>query len=262
MSEPIVRFDKVVKRFDNLVVLRDFDFEVYPGEKVVVMGPSGSGKSTVLRVLMTLEDIQDGVVYLEGEPLWHERKGDILIPASQAHLREMRKKVGIVFQHFNLFSNMTVLRNVTEGPMHVLGLAEQVAADRAEELLDMVGVLDKKDAMPAQLSGGQKQRVAIARAMAMRPRVLLFDEPTSALDPEMIAEVLGVMERLATEHDLTMIVVTHEMGFARDVADRVCFFDEGQIVEQGKPEQIFSAPKTERCRQFLENVLRPETDHQ
>ena len=262
MSEPIVRFDKVVKKFGDLVVLRDFDFEVYPGEKVVLMGPSGSGKSTGLRILMTLEDIQGGVVYIDNEPLWHERRGDKLVPAHEKHLRKMRNKVGMVFQHFNLFPNMTVLRNITEAPVHVLGVSKKEARERGEGLLEMVGLLDKKDAMPAQLSGGQKQRVAIARAMAMRPRVLMFDEPTSALDPEMVGGVLQVMKDLADEHDLTMIVVTHEMGFARDVADRVCFFDGGQIVEEGDPEQIFTAPKTDRCRQFLRSVLKEQEEEE
>ncbi len=255
-NEPIVRFDKVTKRFGDLVVLRDFDFEVYPGEKVVLMGPSGSGKSTALRIVMTLETIQGGVVYVDNEPLWHEQKAGKLVPAGERHLHHMREKVGMVFQHFNLFPNMTVLRNISEAPIHVLGLPREQAVERAEGLLKMVGLLDKKDSFPAQLSGGQKQRVAIARAMAMRPKVLLFDEPTSALDPEMVGDVLQVMKDLAVEHDLTMIVVTHEMGFARDVADRVCFFDDGQLVEQGDPEQIFTAPRSDRLRQFLRSVLK------
>ncbi len=258
MSDPIVKFEKVTKRFGDLVILDDFDFEVYPGEKVVLMGPSGSGKSTGLRILMTLEDIQGGVVYVEGEPLWHESRHGKLVPAGERHLRKMRNKVGMVFQHFNLFPNMTVLRNITEAPVHVLGVSKQEARERAEGLLDMVGLLDKKEQYPAQLSGGQKQRVAIARAMAMRPKVLMFDEPTSALDPEMVGGVLGVMRDLADEHDLTMIVVTHEMGFAREVADRVCFFCDGKIIEEGDPEQIFTNPGHERTRQFLRSVLNQE----
>ncbi|HYW92607.1 MAG TPA: ectoine/hydroxyectoine ABC transporter ATP-binding protein EhuA [Gammaproteobacteria bacterium] len=253
---PLVRFDNVTKRFGDLVVLDRFDFDVFPSEKVVLMGPSGSGKSTVLRILMTLEDIQDGVVYIDGEPLWHERRGGRLLPAGEAHLRRMREHVGMVFQHFNLFPNMTVLRNITEAPVHVLGISRADAVARAEELLEMVGMADKRDSYPAQLSGGQKQRAAIARAMAMRPRVLMFDEPTSALDPEMVGGVLQVMEQLAEEHDLTMIVVTHEMGFARDVADRVCFFDRGRVIEQGSPDEIFSRPSEERTRQFLRSVLK------
>ncbi len=258
--KPIVRFEKVTKRFGDLVVLRDFDFEIYPGEKVVLMGPSGSGKSTALRVLMTLEDIQGGVVSIEDEPLWHQyNKQNELVPASEAHLRRMRKKVGMVFQLFNLFPNMSVLRNITEAPIHVLKLSREKAVRRAEELLDMVGLLDKRNIYPAQLSGGQKQRVAIARALAMRPKILLFDEPTSALDPEMVGSVLNVIRQLAEKHDLTMVIVTHEMGFARDVADRVCFFDHGHIIEAGTPQEIFTNPRQQRTIQFLSSLLDEET---
>jgi polar amino acid transport system ATP-binding protein len=256
--KPIVRFEKVIKRFGDNVVLKEFDFEVYPGEKVVLMGPSGSGKTTALRVLMTLEDIQGGLVYIDNELLWHERKHDKLVTASAAHLRKMRRKVGMVFQLFNLFPNMSVLRNITEAPMHVLKIPRAQAVKRAEELLEMVGMSAQKNMYPAQLSGGQQQRVAIARALAMRPKIILFDEPTSALDPEMVGSVLDVMRRLAVEHDLTMLVVTHEMGFAQDVADRVCMFDHGHIIEDGTPQEIFSAPKEQRTQQFLNSVLNRE----
>ncbi|HET7312985.1 ectoine/hydroxyectoine ABC transporter ATP-binding protein EhuA [Salinisphaera sp.] len=254
--KPIVRFDKVTKSFGDTIVLRDFDFEMAPGERVVLMGPSGSGKSTVLRILMTLEDIQKGVVYLSEVPLWHERsRAGELRPAGEKYLRKMRSDVGMLFQHFNLFPNMTVLRNIIEAPMKVAGLSRAEAEARADELLARVGLSDKREAYPNSLSGGQKQRVAIARAMAMRPKLLLFDEPTSALDPEMVGDVLEVIKDLAAEHDLSMLIVTHEMGFARDVADRVCFFCDGRILEQGEPSQIFTAPAEERTRQFLRMVL-------
>lgn len=254
--KPMVRFDKVTKRFGDTIVLRDFDFEMAPGERVVLMGPSGSGKSTVLRILMTLEDIQAGVVYLGEQPLWHEQSRDgRLRPAGEKHLRRMRADVGMVFQHFNLFPNMTVLRNLIEAPMKVLKMSRKEAEARADELLERVGMMEKRAAYPNSLSGGQKQRVAIARAMAMRPKLLLFDEPTSALDPEMVGDVLQVIKDLAAEYDLSMLIVTHEMGFARDVADRVCFFCDGQILEQGSPGRIFTEPAEERTRRFLRMVL-------
>ena len=253
-ADEIVRFDKVAKRFGSLTVLDDFDFHVATGEKVTLIGPSGSGKSTVLRILMTLEPFQDGQVLLDGIS-YHEPGGQGRFKASERHLREIRTRVGMVFQSFNLFPHMTVLRNVVEAPVAVLGLSRAEAATRGIELLDLVGLTDKKDQYPSQLSGGQQQRVAIARAMAMRPRVLLFDEPTSALDPQLVGEVLGVIRDLAQEHDLTMLLVTHEMRFAREVSDRVCFFDRGRIVEEGEPEFIFSAPEQERTREFLQSVL-------
>lgn len=256
MSEPIIRFEKVVKKFGNLTVLNELDFEVAVGEKVTIIGPSGSGKSTVLRILMTLEDISGGAVYIGGEPLWHERKNGHLVPASERHLRKMRTQLGMVFQQFNLFPHMTVLRNLTEAPRVVLGLSRSEARQRAQELLQMVGLADQAEKFPNQLSGGQQQRVGIARALAMRPKIMLFDEPTSALDPELVGEVLGVIRRLAEEHDLTMLLVTHEMRFAREISDRVCFFDQGKIREQGKPEEIFTNPKKERTRRFLHSVTK------
>ncbi|MGN6549889.1 MAG: ectoine/hydroxyectoine ABC transporter ATP-binding protein EhuA, partial [Pararhizobium sp.] len=228
MSEPIIKFEKVVKSFGNITVLNELDFEVAQGEKVTIIGPSGSGKSTVLRILMTLEPINAGVVYVGGEPLWHERRGEGLQPAGEKHLHKMREQLGMVFQQFNLFPHMTVRRNLTEAPVRVLGLSKKEARARAEELLAMVGLSDHADKYPHQLSGGQQQRVGIARALAMRPRIMLFDEPTSALDHELVGEVLNVIRRLAEEHDLTMLLVTHEMQFARQVSDRVCFFDKGR----------------------------------
>jgi polar amino acid transport system ATP-binding protein len=255
MTDPIIRFDKVTKRFGDLTVLDNFDFTVQPGEKVTLIGPSGSGKSTVLRILMTLEPFQEGTLTLSGMS-YQQPNGHGRFRASEAHLRGIRKHVGMVFQSFNLFPHMSVLRNVVEAPVAVLGMARPEAESRAIELLRMVGLAEKKDHFPSQLSGGQQQRVAIARALAMRPRVLLFDEPTSALDPQLVGEVLGVIRGLAQEHDLTMLLVTHEMRFAREVSDRVCFFDKGRIAEEGEPERIFSAPTQPRTREFLQSVLR------
>lgn len=204
---------------------------------------------------MTLETIDGGMVSVGGEPLWHEQGPDGLKPASEAHLRKMRAQLGMVFQQFNLFPHMTVLRNITEAPTKVLGLSKDEAKQRAEELLELVGLSDQAQKYPHQLSGGQQQRVGIARALAMRPNVLLFDEPTSALDPELVGEVLNVIGKLAEEHDLTMLLVTHEMRFAREISDRVCFFDQGQILEEGTPEQLFTDPSEERTREFLKAVL-------
>jgi polar amino acid transport system ATP-binding protein len=253
-SSAIICFDNVTKRFGDLVVLDQFNFEVAQGEKVTLIGPSGSGKSTVLRILMTLEPYQEGTLTIANVP-YHQPDGRGAFRASDQHLRQIRTNVGMVFQSFNLFPHMTVLRNVVEAPMAVLGLKRTEAESRAIELLRLVGLTDKKDHFPSQLSGGQQQRVAIARALAMRPRVLLFDEPTSALDPQLVGEVLGVIRGLAQEHDLTMLLVTHEMRFAREVSDRVCFFDKGRIVEQGSPDQIFSNPTKPRTREFLNSVL-------
>ena len=256
-TEAIIHFDKVVKRFGSVTVLDELDFEVKKGEKVTIIGPSGSGKSTVLRILMTLETINEGVIHVAGRPLWHEQRNGSLVPAGEEHLRQMRKEMGMVFQQFNLFPHMTVRRNVTEAPVHVLGLSRREAHERAEEYLELVGLSDQADKYPSQLSGGQQQRVAIARALAMRPNIMLFDEPTSALDPELVGEVLSVIQRLAEEHDLTILLVTHEMQFARRVSDRVCFFDKGRIVEQGPPEQVFGDPQEERTRDFLKDWLNP-----
>jgi len=255
MTEPMVKFENVTKSYGALTVLDSLNLEVAPNEKVAIIGPSGSGKTTVLRMLMTLERINDGVIYVDGEPLTHMQKNGALVPADERHLRKVRGKIGMVFQHFNLFPHMSALKNCMEAPVHVLGLSKKEAEERAAELLDMVGLADKKNHYPSQLSGGQQQRVAIARALAMRPKVMLFDEVTSALDPELVGEVLNVIRTLGTEHNLTMLMVTHQMGFAKEFADRVCFFYGGKIAEQGKPEEIFNAPKEERTRQFLSAVL-------
>ncbi len=254
-GEPIIRFEKVIKKFGDVTVLDELDFEVRKGEKVTIIGPSGSGKSTVLRILMTLENINDGVIYVTGRPLWHEEKNGELVPASEDHLRDMRKEMGMVFQQFNLFPHMTVRRNVTEAPVQVLKLSKEEANERADKYLELVGLSDQSDKFPSQLSGGQQQRVAIARALAMRPNIMLFDEPTSSLDPELVGEVLNVIQRLAEEHDLTMLLVTHEMQFAKQISDRVCFFDKGKIVEQGTPEQVLANPQESRTQEFLKSFI-------
>ncbi|WP_410869760.1 ectoine/hydroxyectoine ABC transporter ATP-binding protein EhuA [Nocardia sp. A7] len=250
----MIRFDQVVKRFGDLTVLDHLDFSVRRGEKVTLIGPSGSGKTTILRLLMTLETISDGVIWVDGEPLTHTQRGAKLVPAKEKHLRAVRTKIGMVFQQFNLFPNMTVLENITEAPIHVLGKSKDEARERARHLLDIVGLSDKANAHPSQLSGGQQQRVAIARCCAMDPKVMLLDEVTSALDPELVGDVLDVLRTIAETTDITMLIVTHEMRFAREVSDRVLMFDSGRIVEQGPPEQIFEAPTNERTRKFLEAV--------
>ncbi|SMH40097.1 ectoine/hydroxyectoine ABC transporter ATP-binding protein EhuA [Maritimibacter sp. HL-12] len=252
---PLVRFADVTKSYGDLTVLDRLNLDIEQNEMVSIIGPSGSGKTTVLRVLMTLETINDGVIYVDGEPLTHMPKGTGLEFASEKYLRDRRSKIGMVFQQFNLFPHMTALQNCVEAPMKVLGLSRDQAEDRALDLLKLVGMEEKKDHHPSRLSGGQQQRVAIARALAMRPKVMLLDEVTSALDPEVIGEVLNVIRSLNSEHSLTMIMVTHQMGFAREISDRVCFFYEGKIAEQGTPDQLFDDPQNERTKQFLHAVL-------
>jgi general L-amino acid transport system ATP-binding protein len=241
--EPIIRIRNLHKWFGPLHVLKGISLEVAPGEKLVIIGPSGSGKSTLIRTVNRLEDFQEGEVVVDGMNVKDDRA-----------LRAVRREVGMVFQQFNLFPHMTVLENITLAPMRVRGWSREKAERKALELLERVGILDQAGKYPGQLSGGQQQRVAIARALAMEPKVMLFDEPTSALDPEMVGEVLDVMRDLA-RGGMTMLVVTHEMGFAREVADRVVFMDGGQIVEEGRPEEIFSRPKEERTKSFLQRVL-------
>ena len=241
---PRVALRGLHKRFGRLEVLRGIDLEVQIGEVVCVIGPSGSGKSTMLRCVNRLEEPSDGVVEIDGED----------ITARGANIDAVRSRVGMVFQQFNLWPHMTVARNVALAPQRVKGMTKSAALALARERLAEVGLADKAEARPAQLSGGQQQRVAIARALAMDPEVMLFDEVTSALDPELVKEVLDVMRRLAGQ-GMTMIVVTHEMGFAREVADRVLFMDAGAIVEQGPPEQLFGSPQTERLKTFLGQVL-------
>ena len=254
MTTPLVRFRGVTKRYGPLTVLDGLNLDVEANEKVAIIGPSGSGKSTLLRVLMMLEDINEGVIEVEGEPITHMPRNGSLVPASDSYKRRARSQIGMVFQNFNLFPHMTALQNTMAAPIKALGLPQREAEQRGRELLEMVGLSDKLNHYPSQLSGGQQQRVAIARALAMRPKVMLFDEVTSALDPELCGEVLGVIRRLGKEHNLTMLMVTHQMGFAKEFADRVCFFSEGKIAEQGPPEQLFGAPQNERTQQFLRAV--------
>ncbi|MFW6054574.1 MAG: ectoine/hydroxyectoine ABC transporter ATP-binding protein EhuA [Thermodesulfobacteriota bacterium] len=252
---PMVRFRGVTKRYGDLTVLDALDLDVQANEMVAIVGPSGSGKTTVLRMLMALELIDEGVIYIEGKPMTHMEKNGQLVKASNSYLRRMRSNIGMVFQHFNLFPHMQALENCMEAPVQVLGLSKAEARERSVELLKMVGLEDKMDQYPARLSGGQQQRVAIARALAMRPKIMLFDEVTSALDPEIVGEVTQVIRRLNNEHNLTMLMVTHQMGFAREIADRICFFYEGKIAEQGTPEQILDNPQNERTAAFLHAVL-------
>ncbi len=255
MAAPIIRIDNIVKRYGPLTVLDGLSMEVLPGEKLALIGPSGSGKTTILRILMTLETISDGHIEVDGDQLYHMPKNGSLVAADDRHLHRMREKIGMVFQHFNLFPHKCVLDNVTLAPMLTKGVARAAAEKRAMELLDMVGLADKAKSMPAQLSGGQKQRVAIARALALSPKIMLFDEVTSVLDPELVEEVLNVMRKLAAETDMTMLLVTHEMGFAHDFADRILFFDRGKIVEEGKPDEIFRNPRQERTQAFLRKII-------
>jgi glutamate transport system ATP-binding protein len=243
-GEPLVVLEEVNKYFGELHVLRDINLTIHRGEVVVVIGPSGSGKSTLCRTINRLEPIDSGKITLDGVPL----------PAEGRALARLRADVGMVFQSFNLFAHMTVLENVTLGPIRVKGVSKAEAKKQAMALLERVGVADQAPKLPAQLSGGQQQRVAIARALAMKPKVMMFDEPTSALDPEMINEVLDVMTALARD-GMTMVVVTHEMGFARRAANRVIFMDEGLIVEEAEPDEFFTNAKSTRAQDFLSKIL-------
>lgn len=245
----MITLNKVVKKFGDLVVLDQIDMEVKQGEIVVLLGPSGSGKSTLLRCLNGLE-LPDGGSIQVGQTTWG---AGMKSSKRNAMLKQVRMHTGMVFQQFNLFPHMTVLANVIEAPITVKGMERAAAIAQAERLLDKVGLLDKKDEHPSRLSGGQQQRVAIARALAMEPDIMLFDEPTSALDPELVGEVLKVMKELAQE-GMTMIVVTHEMKFAQEVADRVVFMSDGRIVEENDPNTFFTAPKTERAQRFLRQL--------
>jgi ABC-type polar amino acid transport system ATPase subunit len=249
-AEAVVKVEGLSKRFGGLEVLKHIDFEVDRGEVVVVFGRSGSGKSTLLRCINFLEDPTSGSVEVGGIRL----EGGHRTRHKRERIRQLRIKAGMVFQQFNLFPHMTVLENVIEGPIRVKGESPKQAREKAAELLASVGLAEKAGEYPIRLSGGQQQRVAIARALAMEPEVMLFDEPTSALDPELIGDVLAVMRRLAEQH-MTMIVVTHEMGFAREVSNRMCFFHEGMILEQGSPDEIFNHTRNDETRRFLEAVL-------
>lgn len=240
----MIKVKNLKKSFGELEVLRGIDEHIKQGEVVVVIGPSGSGKSTFLRCLNLLEEVTDGEIYVDDE----------LINSPKADVNVIRQKMGMVFQHFNLFPHLTILENLTLAPVLLKKMTKEQANEKAMELLGMVGLQEKASSYPAQLSGGQKQRVAIARALAMNPEIMLFDEPTSALDPEMVGEVLDVMKKLA-ESGMTMVIVTHEMGFAREVASRVLFVDQGVVMESGTPEQIFNNPQNERTKLFLSKVL-------
>ena len=244
MAENKIVVKGLRKCYGELEVLKKIDIEVTEGEVLCLIGPSGSGKSTLLRCLNRLEKSNGGEIWINGQNL--ENKN--------LNINKLRESIGMVFQHFNLFSNLNILDNITLAPVELKKMSKQQAEEKAYQLLDRVGLKDKAKVFPSQLSGGQKQRCAIARALEMSPDIMLFDEPTSALDPEMVGEVLDVMKELARE-GMTMVVVTHEMGFARDVADRIIFMDDGYIVEEEKPEEMFAHPKTERCRNFLASVL-------
>lgn len=245
----MIKVENVYKSFGALQVLKGINFHVAPGEVVVLIGPSGSGKSTLLRCINCLEQVTNGEIYVGGE-LMGAVKGQV----SEKDIIRMRSEIGMVFQRFNLFPHMTVLENVIEAPIHVKKTPRDEAIKQGQQLLEKVGLADKADVYPSRLSGGQQQRVAIARSLAMKPAIMLFDEPTSALDPELVGEVLNVMKDLAKD-GMTMLVVTHEMGFAREMADRVVFMDNGQIVEEGTPEDIFTRPTQERTQAFLSKIL-------
>ena len=251
----LIEFRDVEKRFGDNVVLKDLNFTVHRGERVTLIGPSGSGKTTILRLVMTLEEATDGFILIGGEPLTHREADGQRVRLPEKQVKKTRTRIGMVFQQFNLFPNMTVLENIIEAPVHVLGQSKKQATQRARQLLEQVGLSDKEKAHPSSLSGGQQQRVAIARALAMDPEILLLDEVTSALDPEIVGEVLSVLRELAETTDITMLIVTHEMQFAQDVSDRVLMFDGGSIVEDSDPQSMFTAPREERTQAFLSAVL-------
>jgi polar amino acid transport system ATP-binding protein len=254
MSEPMVKAESVRKRFGRLEVLKGISLEVSPREVTCLLGPSGSGKSTFLRCINHLEKINAGRLWVDGELVGYRQVGNKLREQREKEVARRRAEIGMVFQRFNLFPHKTAIENVIEAPVQVKDLRRRDATERAREQLKRVGLEDKTDEYPSRMSGGQQQRLAIARALAMDPKLMLFDEPTSALDPELVKEVLDVMRGLASD-GMTMIVVTHELGFARDVADRVVFMDEGVIVEQGKPAEVLENPREERTKRFLGLVL-------
>lgn len=251
----ILSLKNIHKKFDKLVVLNGIDLEVEKGEVIAIIGPSGSGKSTLLRCIIRLEAVDQGSIFIDGKPLVVKDANNRHHHFSEKEARSLRRKMGMVFQSFNLFPHLSVLENIIEAPITVNREARNEAIKKAKRLLDKVGLAEKKDSYPCELSGGQMQRVAIARALAMNPEIMLFDEPTSALDPELTGEVLKVMRDLAEEH-MTMLVVTHEMGFAREVADRVIFMDNGEIIEQGNPAQVFETPSHPRTQAFLGKLLK------
>ena len=251
---PMVKAEGVCKNFGALKVLKGVTLEIGRGQVLVLVGPSGSGKSTFLRCINHLEQVNGGRLYVDGELIGYRERGDKLHEMPPREAAKQRRDIGMVFQHFNLFPHRTALANIIEAPIQVKGVKKAAAIERAKDLLNQVGLSEKASAYPAQLSGGQQQRVAIARALAMSPKLMLFDEPTSALDPELVGEVLGVMKKLASE-GMTMVVVTHEMGFAREVADQLVFMDAGVIVERGKPREVLGNPQHERTKAFLSKVM-------
>ncbi|BBZ28431.1 ATP-binding protein [Mycolicibacterium madagascariense] len=251
---PMVKAEGVCKNFGALKVLKGVTLEIGRGQVLVLVGPSGSGKSTFLRCINHLEQVNGGRLYVDGELIGYHERGGKLYEMPPREAAKQRRDIGMVFQHFNLFPHRNALANIIEAPMQVKGVKKAEAIERAKDLLNQVGLSDKATAYPAQLSGGQQQRVAIARALAMNPKLMLFDEPTSALDPELVGEVLGVMKKLASE-GMTMVVVTHEMGFAREVADQLVFMDAGVIVERGNPREVLSNPQHDRTKAFLSKVM-------
>ncbi|AZG43831.1 amino acid ABC transporter ATP-binding protein [Gordonia insulae] len=253
-DRPMVVAERVCKNFGSLEVLKGITLEVGRGEVLCMIGPSGSGKSTFLRCVNHLEVVNAGRLYVDGDLIGYRERGDKLYEMSPKDAAKQRRDIGMVFQHFNLFPHRTALENVIEAPTQVKGESKKAATERARYLLDRVGLAEKSDTYPAQLSGGQQQRVAIARALAMEPKLMLFDEPTSALDPELVGEVLGVMRELAAS-GMTMVVVTHEMGFAREVADQLVFMDGGVVVEKGNPREVLANPQHERTKGFLSKLL-------
>ncbi len=255
-SEPIVKYRDVTKSFGDVHVLKGINLDIHPGEKIAVIGPSGSGKTTIIRMLMTLEEPSSGDIIVNGTNLWKMDKKGLSIRANEKHLRDVRGDIGMVFQHFNLFPHMTILENCMSAPIHVKKENKEEVRERSIKMLDRVGLGDKLEFYPSQLSGGQKQRVAMARALVMRPKIMLFDEVTSALDPELVGEVLEVIRDIAKNDDMAMVLVTHEMDFALDVADKVLFLDQGVIAEQGAARDVLEHTENERVQAFLKRFRR------
>lgn len=251
MTEPIVTYKDIHKSFGDVDVLKGIDLDIKPSEKVAIIGPSGSGKTTIIRMLMTLEEPTSGDIIVDGNNLWKMEKGEKMVRANEKHLRSVRGDIGMVFQHFNLFPHMTILDNCVAALINVKKIDKQTARKDSSDMLEKVGLGEHIDKYPQQLSGGQKQRVAMARALVMKPKVMLFDEVTSALDPELVGEVLEVIRDIAEEGEMAMVLVTHEMDFAIDIADKVLFLDEGIIAEQGTPHEVIEHPKNERLQDFL-----------
>lgn len=256
MNEPIVSYRNVHKSFGEVEVLKGIDLDINPAEKVAVIGPSGSGKTTIIRLLMTLEEPTSGDIIVDGKNLWKMEKNGKMVRANERHLGGVRGDIGMVFQHFNLFPHMTILENCATALVHVKKTDKKEARQRSAEMLEKVGLGEKLEMYPSQLSGGQKQRVAMARALVMRPKIMLFDEVTSALDPELVGEVLEVIRDIAKDGEMAMVLVTHEMDFALDIADKVLFLDNGVIAEQGTPQEVIENPEDERLQNFLHRFSR------